>query len=50
MEAIVVHGPSRFRIIDQMAKKMDQLPGQHVMAFKTGGFDWPASGEINCFD
>ena len=35
-----------FVFIDKMAKKMDQLPGEHVMAFATGGFDWPASGKI----
>ena len=32
--------------IDKMAKKMDELPGEHVMAFATGGFDWPASGKV----
>lgn len=35
-----------FAFIDKMAKKMDQLPGEHAMAFATGGFDWPATGKI----
>lgn len=35
-----------FLFIDKMAEKMDQLPGEHFIAFATGGFDWPESGKI----
>lgn len=35
-----------YAFIAKMGKKMDQLPGEHVMAFATGGFDWPESGKI----
>lgn len=35
-----------FSFIDKMTKKMDQLPGEHFIAFSTGGFDWPTSGKI----
>lgn len=32
--------------IRRLAARMRQLPGDHVMAFATGGFDWARTGEV----
>ncbi|MEF2965305.1 glycosyl hydrolase family 18 protein [Paenibacillus sp. M1] len=35
-----------YAMIRKLADKMARLPGDPVMAFSTGGFDWAESGEI----